>query len=178
MTWWHPLWIHVDRTFYSLSWCLRHQGHLRDCLKCVLIGKQLSNNSTFSITSQRKRKHRRWPACCTNGRCVVEPRCLNIHNDKGLVQTRVPQEIFMKYSNTSLGCKPGSRETPRNIRDFSQFFLATWEGVGLPHPDFPNNRRENIPGIQNLKSHFQDLSTKRAWRANVNIIIYTVIYNI
>ena len=57
MTWWHPLWIHVDCTFYSLSWCLRHQGHLRDCLKCVLIGKQLSNNWTLSALQVNAREN-------------------------------------------------------------------------------------------------------------------------
>lgn len=57
MTWWHPLWIHVDRTFYSLSWCLRHQEHLRDCLKCVLIGKQLSNNWALSALQVNAREN-------------------------------------------------------------------------------------------------------------------------
>ena len=56
MTWWHPLWIHVDCTFFSLSWCLRHQGHQRDCLKCVLIGKQLSNNWALSALQVNARE--------------------------------------------------------------------------------------------------------------------------
>ena len=166
-TWWHPLWIHVGYTCYSLSWCLRHQAHLRDCLKCVL-GKQLFNNWAPSAQVNAVEKSSiRFPlrvAVQWQMRCGAQRFTVNIHNDKGL-----QHELPKKYSNT-MACKPRSREAPWNIHDFSQFF---WPD--LPHPDFPNNCRENIPeGIHNLKTQavvFQD-PTHGAWRADVNIIMY------